>query len=269
MALPANWRVAESIKQLHRQLRPLAPNAPAVSFGTVADVLHTATSQHYPHLYPGLGTRPVVCAGDFPKAGNLNPRTVLDAIHRSRDDRILYGISEGQMFSSYPAGGVPAWTWRRYPGADGHFDHGHLSVVGDARADITRPWRIAGDSPVHSELLLEDDMLVLARANHADPTVWLCDGLRRRDVTNQVGSLVALAQQGALSLWKNGQIWVPAELKVFGLAVDTTATAVFTEAQIAAIAAAIVARPDNPLGDADKPAIVAAVKDAFRAGTGT
>lgn len=45
-----------------------------------------------------------------------------------------------------------------------------------------------------------------------------------------------------------------------------------TEAQVAElgdrIAAAVVARPDNPLGDADKPAIVEAVKTALREGVG-
>lgn len=145
MALPPKWRVAGSVRQLHRQLRPLAPNAPAVAFGTVADTVHTEASDHYPKVYPGLGARPVVCAGDFPKAERLNPRAILDAIRRSHDPRVKYGISEGRQFSSYAAHGFPPWTWRPYGGSDGHFDHGHLSVVGDARADQTHPWQIGID----------------------------------------------------------------------------------------------------------------------------
>lgn len=152
MALPANWRVALSITVLHKQLRPLAPAAPAVAFGTVADAAHTSSSGHYPKIYAGLGSRPTVTAGDFPRADRLDPHAVLDSIRRSRDPRVLYGISRGQMFSSYPAHGYPAWTWRPYSGTDGHFDHGHLSVVGDARADQVHPWVIAGSATPGGEM---------------------------------------------------------------------------------------------------------------------
>jgi hypothetical protein len=41
-----------------------------------------------------------------------------------------------------------------------------------------------------------------------------------------------------------------------------------TDVQVATIAAAIVAHPDNPLGPADEPAIVTAVKQALREGAG-
>jgi hypothetical protein len=41
-----------------------------------------------------------------------------------------------------------------------------------------------------------------------------------------------------------------------------------TDAQVATLAAAIVAHPDNPLGPADEPAIVTAVKQALREGAG-
>ncbi len=147
MALPKDWRVARAIIVFHAQLRPLAPNAPAVAFGTVADAAHGTTSDHYPKLFAGLGPRPTVTAGDIPKADRLDPRAVLDGIRRSRDGRVKYGISNGQMFSSYPAHGYAAWTWRPYSGSDGHFDHGHLSVVGDGRADQTHPWAIGGPAP--------------------------------------------------------------------------------------------------------------------------
>jgi hypothetical protein len=49
-------------------------------------------------------------------------------------------------------------------------------------------------------------------------------------------------------------------------------TVTLTDAQVAAeadrITAALIARPDNPLDDSDKPAIVAAVKQALREGSG-
>jgi hypothetical protein len=73
---------------------------------------------------------------------------VLDDIRRSRDPRVKYGISNGQMFSSYAVRGFDAWAWRPYDPSDGdrHFTHGHLSVVGDARADGTQPWQTIGAS---------------------------------------------------------------------------------------------------------------------------
>jgi hypothetical protein len=140
------WRAARSLLTLHSQLRPLAPGAPASSFGLVGDLSHAAgTSDHNPRDFPGWGSS-IVTAADFPLAGRLDPRAVLESIRLSRDPRVKYAISRGQMYSSYSSGGIPPWTWRHYSGSDGHFDHGHLSVVGDARADDTRPWAITGGS---------------------------------------------------------------------------------------------------------------------------
>ncbi len=119
----------------------MAPKAAATSWGLKGDDKHESTSDHTPHDFAGWGSD-IVTAADFPKAGDLDPRAVLDAIRLSRDDRAKYGISNGEMFSSYPAHGFAAWTWRPYSGADGHFTHGHLSVVGDKRADNERPWAI-------------------------------------------------------------------------------------------------------------------------------
>lgn len=143
------WRTAGSILQLHAQLKQGAPAAaagtPADAWGTIGDAAHDPTSDHTPHDFPGWGDD-IVTAGDFPDvpALGLDARKVLDDIRRSRDDRVKYGISHGQMFSSYPTSSYPAWTWRPYSGSDGHFTHGHLSVVGDARADDRRPWATLG-----------------------------------------------------------------------------------------------------------------------------
>lgn len=139
------WRVVESLRTLHTQLRPLAPGVPASAFGTIADDAHLSSSDHYPHYYSALGTVAVVCAKDFPDAELLDPWVVLEAIRVSRDPRVKYGISRGQMFSSYATSSYPAWVWRPYGGADGHFTHGHLSVVGDAGADGTQPFKIGAD----------------------------------------------------------------------------------------------------------------------------
>jgi hypothetical protein len=139
------WRAARSLPVLHAQLkagtRAAPPATPAGAWGLVGDTSHTSTSDHSPKDFPGWGDG-IVTAADFPDRPDLglDARQVLDTIRRWRDSRVKYGISHGQMFSSYPTSSYPAWTWRPYNGSDGHWTHGHLSVVGDARADGEQPW---------------------------------------------------------------------------------------------------------------------------------
>ena len=163
------WRVAKSILTLHEQLKRGAPRAapPATSpdsWGTLGDVLHDTTSDHVPHNYPGWGNQ-IVTAGDFPNVPGLglDAHQVLDDIRRSRDGRAKYGISNDQIFSNHAVTQdgtlYPAWTWRPYlphdPTRDRHYEHGHLSVVGDSRADGTQPWQTIGATKTRSDQ--EDD----------------------------------------------------------------------------------------------------------------
>ncbi|HLL69028.1 MAG TPA: hypothetical protein VK453_25435 [Micromonosporaceae bacterium] len=220
MGYTGPWRVAKSLIVLHNQLRPLAPKAPATSFGTIADLAHNSTSEHYPHIYPTLGKTAVVCAKDFPLADRLDPRAVLEQIRLSRDPRVKYAISCGQMFSSYPVTGYPAWTWRPYGGKDKHFDHGHLSVVGDARADDIRPWRIA--PPIVSKPAMQaigDDM-------PEDLVVSLRALLQHYDGKSGIGGDSWIA----LVLEKNVQA------KVADLVGRPAPSLTLTDAQVAAIA---------------------------------
>jgi hypothetical protein len=152
------WRAARSLLVLHQQLQAGAPRAKppataASAWGLIGDALHDPESDHSPHDFPGWGND-IVTAGDFPNRPDLglNARTVLDDIRRSHDARVKYAISNGEMFSSYPARGYDAWTWRPYTGSsDKHYTHGHLSVVGDARADGQQPWATIG-----GDMLLSD-----------------------------------------------------------------------------------------------------------------
>lgn len=146
----AAWRTARSITTLHAQLKAGAPRAapPATKvteWGTIGDAEHDPDSDHTPHDFPGWGND-IVTAGDFPNRPDLglDAHKVLDDIRRSQDPRVKYAISNAQMFSSYPAHGYPAWTWRPYSGSDLHYGHGHMSVVGDARSDSERPWQTIG-----------------------------------------------------------------------------------------------------------------------------
>lgn len=154
------WRAARSLLVLHQQLQAGAPRArpPATGadeWGLVGDAQHDPTSDHTPHDLPGLGND-IVTAADFPNRPDLglDAHAVLDDIRRSRDPRAKYGISNGQIFSNHPVSehghSYAAWEWRPYltssgaHPADGHYTHGHLSVVGDARADGTQPWQTIG-----------------------------------------------------------------------------------------------------------------------------
>jgi hypothetical protein len=158
------WRAARSLLVLHQQLktgaeRAAPPATGADEWGLIGDAAHDPTSDHSPRNFDGLGKQ-VVTAADFPNRPDLglDAHQVLDDIRRSRDARVKYGISNGQIYSSYPVSGYGAWAWRPYnpKNGDKHFTHGHLSVVGDARADGTQPWQTIG-APAAAALEGDDD----------------------------------------------------------------------------------------------------------------
>ncbi|MER7002200.1 hypothetical protein ABT297_04015 [Dactylosporangium sp. NPDC000555] len=219
------WRAARSLVTLHAQLQRGAPRTkpPATSvneWGLVADAAHDPTSDHAPHDFPGWGSQ-IVTAADFPNRPDLglDVRQVLDDIRRSKDPRVKYGISNGEMFSSYATSAYPAWTWRPYGGKDKHKTHGHLSVVGDARADGEQPWQTIGaaasaPTPTEDDMYTDDDRLrdrqthALARAMYwgwntdragfigakGDEKVWdYAGGMGANVQSQQLGQLLAAA----------------------------------------------------------------------------
>jgi hypothetical protein len=144
------WRAARSLLILQHQLMIGAPRAkpPATesnAWGLIGNAAHDSTSDHSPRNFPGWGLQ-IVTAADFPNRPDLglDAHRVLDDIRRSRDPRAKYGISNGKQFSNHAADGYPAWEWRPYGGEDQHYEHGHLSVVGDARADGEQLWATIG-----------------------------------------------------------------------------------------------------------------------------
>jgi hypothetical protein len=151
------WRAARSLLVLQRQLQAGAPRArppatPADAWGLVGDAAHDPTSDHTPHNFAGWGLQ-IVTAADFPNRPDLglDAHKVLDDIRKSRDPRVKYGISNGQQFSNHAVSGYDAWTWRPYGGDDQHYEHGHLSVVGDARADGEQPWATIGGNDMEQK----------------------------------------------------------------------------------------------------------------------
>lgn len=201
------WRPARSLPVLHAQLRAATRAAPpatkAGEWGTISDAAHSSTSDHSPHDFQGWGND-IVTAADFPDRPDLglDARRVLDDIRRSRDPRVKYGISHGQMFSSYATSSYPAWTWRPYTGADGHWTHGHLSVVGDARADGEQPWQTLGGAdmaavdtadPSYRNLIYT----VSALAQGVDVQATAAAGGPTVNITNQVARQLARLEAAA------------------------------------------------------------------------
>lgn len=187
-------RSAHSLAILLAQLNAYAPYRSKVSDGGIGDQAHSArTSDHNPD------TRGVYHARDFTDdpRGGLDALKLREALRLSRDPRIKYVISEGEMFSSYAKGGTPAWTWRPYNGPNRHFKHVHVSVW-SRNGDDTRPWVLHG---------------VTARAKLTDPGTWKT--LRRGDK----GPSVVVLQTRLRTRWKS-------KLKITGRFDNSTVTVV-------------------------------------------
>lgn len=160
------WRVAKSVETLGNQIMDL--RGTTTSFGadgTVASKAHDQNNPNSDHtVKPKIGSG-VVYAIDFQEE-RLVVDDVLNAIRLSKDNRVLYGIHDSQMFSSYPTSAHPAWTWRPYGGSNGHPDHGHLSVQNNlAISDDPRPWAIQLGGPSPGDEMIEE----LTEGLKADP----------------------------------------------------------------------------------------------------
>jgi len=140
------WRVVNSLQKLNEQIRAYAPRSipPATSadaWGSIADDVHSAASDHYPHFYGALGPTAVVCARDFPHAPalGLDGHVVTEILRASRDGRIGYLIFDRRI-----TGPNHGWQWQPYTGSDPHDTHFHVSSVHTAAADSTANWTLPG-----------------------------------------------------------------------------------------------------------------------------
>lgn len=133
------WRVAKSLDVLLKQVNERWPGRSKASDGAKGDDKHAARpSDHNPNK------QGVVCARDFthdPKHG-LDARALAEALVASKDPRIKYIISNGEIASGTGAN-HPAWKWRPYTGANAHRKHVHISVKGEkAHYDSVVPWKL-------------------------------------------------------------------------------------------------------------------------------
>lgn len=140
-----SWRVAKSITKLFEQVNVAAPNRSRATDGTIGDRDHqNRASDHNPHVTDSSGVG-VVTAGDITHdpGDNCDCAKITEALGLSRDSRIKYVIFNGRLFSSYPSGNHPAWTWRAYTGPNPHASHFHISVQPtQSLYDSTAPWSI-------------------------------------------------------------------------------------------------------------------------------
>lgn len=141
-----NWRIAEALVQMRAELDTKYPNRDRTSDGAIGDAAHaTRTSDHNPWVRD-QHNQPVVTAIDVDRdiGPGVTSRMLAEFLRLRKDARIKYVISNGQMFSSYSNGQREAWEWGPYTGANGHFEHCHISLLPNQLLyDSKTPWAVA------------------------------------------------------------------------------------------------------------------------------
>lgn len=136
----AKWRAAASIETLLAQVNKLSPNRSKKSDGIIGDAAHAKHKSDH-----NVNKAGVVQALDITNdpAHGINSRALAQALIDSKDKRLKYVISNGQIASGN--GGPSPWEWRHYDGANKHTLHMHLSVEDSpALYDDDRKWKLPG-----------------------------------------------------------------------------------------------------------------------------
>jgi hypothetical protein len=121
-------RRAMSLGALDDQIDAAYPNRDTTSDGWIADANHPSSSDHSPRN----GIVHAIDVDEDNKVGDqVVGRALWDWLLEVRPAWFKYGIYEEQIVSSYPSGGVPAWTPRPYSGSNPHNHHIHISVLDD------------------------------------------------------------------------------------------------------------------------------------------
>lgn len=141
------WRLAKSLETLRAQVDTRWPGRDRTSDGTIGDAAHASrTSDHNSWIKDRPGPDVVSawdCDRDLGKGTVV--RMIAEALVKSRDPRIKYIISDGQMCRSYPKGNLPAWSWGPYTGTNAHRQHMHISVNEEKKYyDDTSAWSLDG-----------------------------------------------------------------------------------------------------------------------------
>jgi hypothetical protein len=197
MALPTPWRVVQSLTIMPGQLNALWPNRSRASDGAVADDAHTATSDHYPHRVPALGSGYMVTARDVTHdpAHGADMGAMTEALRRSRDPRLKYVIFNRNIFSN-PAYSHASyqWAWRPYDGSDPHTGHAHISVLDALIADNISPWQLTldggGAMSAHTDALIDAWNNGLTTAGDGSPCYLTARTIRHERWMDQYGPVL-------------------------------------------------------------------------------
>lgn len=143
-----DWRVAESLLTLRKQVDALAPARGKQSDGTIGDPNHLKkgfkNSDHNPYVTDGA--KGVVTAMDITHdpARGCNAAKIAESLRSSADSRIKYIIWNRRIAASYAVGAAAAWTWRPYGGLNPHDKHVHISVrPSKPLYDSQQPWNVS------------------------------------------------------------------------------------------------------------------------------
>lgn len=141
-----NWRVAEALKTLLRQVNAFAPTRSRTHDGTIGDTDHQSrVSDHNPWVLDPASRLGVVTALDVTHdpVHNCDCHQLAQLLQRHKDKRIKYVIWNRRIINSAPINGTEAWQWRNYSGANPHDKHMHVSVKCDAGSfDANDPWAL-------------------------------------------------------------------------------------------------------------------------------
>jgi hypothetical protein len=190
-------RRAYSLDTLRAQLDVRFTERDIRSDGWIGDESHASRkSDHNPN------TRGVVQAIDVDEHTDRTETSeavgveLAEGLRASRDPRIKYVIYERRMFSSYPARGVPPWTWRN---GNGHTQHVHVSVVDDPTLyDDDTPFRLGWGTDAST---IRDDDMTPEQAATLD---WISK--RVGDNNHALGRMEKVHGQGLVNLSPGGDV---------------------------------------------------------------
>src|SRR6059058_4374761 len=108
--MTTNWKVADALEELRRQLNALAPHRSVASDGGIGKAEHASRDSDHNPWWIFLGI-PRVTARDFTHdpAGGLDCQWLADALERGRDPRVKYVIWRKRIMSG--VGGPSPWVW--------------------------------------------------------------------------------------------------------------------------------------------------------------
>lgn len=219
------------------------------------------------------------CAGDFAHSRNAGLRARHAAVlaRLMANDPALSMIVE---FIGMPWPDKPVMYWARWDGVTnlkqytgkGHDTWSHISWQrsrANERAFLWKTPPAAAAAPVTTPTAGGSKMLVVSRQTGSNQ-LFLCDGITSRPITDsQLADIKWLAGRGAIGpLWNSGEVWGGWSLSFGAIVPDGAGQVQLGDAQVEKLAAALAARPDNPLSDADVPTLVRAFKQAAREGAG-